>query len=59
MNNLLWHVLLSDAHPQYQQTSRFRRSGHLDYEIAIVDAQKLIQYSAKDVRTGYVTRRLD
>ncbi|CAM5317148.1 plasmid fertility inhibition factor family protein [Thauera mechernichensis] len=54
MNDPLWHVRLSDGHPRYQQVSLRRRPGYPNHEVVIVDAQKLIQYSAQDFRAGYV-----
>jgi hypothetical protein len=54
MDDLLWHVQLSVAHPQYQQVSLRRRPGYPDHEVVIVDAQKLIRYSSQDLRVGYV-----
>lgn len=54
MNDLLWHGQLSDAHPQYKRVSLRRRPGYLDHEVIIVNAQKLIQYSAQDIQTSYV-----
>ncbi len=54
MNDPLWHVQLNNAHPQYQQVSLRRRPGYPDHEVVIVEAQKLIQYSAQDIRTSYV-----
>ena len=54
MNDQLWHVQLSDAHPQYQQVSLRRRTGYTDHVVVIVDAQKLFQYSAQNPQAGYV-----
>lgn len=54
MDDLLWHVQLSDTHPQYQRVSLRRRPKYPDHEVVIVDAQKLIHYSAQDIHPSYV-----
>ena len=54
MDDLLWHVRLSDTHPQYQSVSLRRRPRYPDHEVVVVDAQKLIHYSAQDIRRSYV-----
>jgi hypothetical protein len=59
MNNPLWHVQLSDTHPQYQQVSLCRRPGYPNHEVVIVNAQKLIQYSGQDICPGYVIKPVE
>lgn len=51
--SLLWRVRLSDSHPGYQQVSLRRRPGYPDYQVVMVDAKKLIDYSDQDIR-GFV-----
>lgn len=59
MKEKLWHVRLSDTHPQYQHVSLRRRPGHDNYVVVVVDAQRLIRYSDQHMHSHFVIAPAD
>jgi hypothetical protein len=54
MNTALYEVMLSADHPGYQSVSLRRRLGKDNYEVVMVNVQKLIHYSDQNEKPSFV-----